>query len=462
MIDKRLIGMMGDSKRYIAKNVALQWLALAANVAMIFAVSRYLGALYDQLTIGDTMAGAPNLPLTLGIVAAALLVRAACTRGAAAASYNASRTVKKTLRSAIYEKLLRLGGGLHPELCPPPRWCSWQAEGVEQLETYFGAYLPQFFYSHAGARSPCLWCCAPVSVKAAVVLMVCVPLIPVVHRGSAEICQAAAGQILGAVCRSGRHLPGKPAGPDHPEDLPGRRSPATRQMNREAEHFRKVTMKVLTMQLNSIIVMDVIAYGGAALGIGMAARELCGRSRRPEPACSAILLLSADFFLPMRAAGLLLPRGHERHGRQRQDLPACWICPKPPAGDCRSFPDAEHDIHCSVTCAFPMQPDREMLHGVNLRLLPRAVLPPWWARAGCGKSTIAAVLMGRAHGLYRQRDHGRRRSCRDVNETALLRKCHAVSAISSYLFKGHGGARTCSMAAPHRRTTTPCGLCWSR
>ena len=62
MIDKRLIGMMGDSKRYIAKNVALQWLALAANVAMIFAVSRYLGALYDQLTIGDTMAGAPNLP----------------------------------------------------------------------------------------------------------------------------------------------------------------------------------------------------------------------------------------------------------------------------------------------------------------------------------------------------------------------------------------------------------------
>ena len=75
MIDKRLIGMMGDSKRYIAKNVALQWLALAANVAMIFAVSRYLGALYDQLTIGDTMAGAPNLPLTLGIVAAALLVR---------------------------------------------------------------------------------------------------------------------------------------------------------------------------------------------------------------------------------------------------------------------------------------------------------------------------------------------------------------------------------------------------
>ena len=95
MIDKRLIGMMGDSKRYIAKNVALQWLALAANVAMIFAVSRYLGALYDQLTIGDTMAGAPNLPLTLGIVAAALLVRAAAASVTPLLKRSRSRTTTR-------------------------------------------------------------------------------------------------------------------------------------------------------------------------------------------------------------------------------------------------------------------------------------------------------------------------------------------------------------------------------
>lgn len=135
MIDKRLIGMMGDSKRYIARNVALQWLALAASIAMIFAVSRYLGALYDQLTIGDCMAGAPNLPLTLAVMAAALLVRAAD------ASYNASRTVKKTLRSAIYEKLLRLGGG-YTQAAHTAEVLQLAGEGVEQVETYFGAYLP--------------------------------------------------------------------------------------------------------------------------------------------------------------------------------------------------------------------------------------------------------------------------------------------------------------------------------
>ena len=154
MIDKRLIGMMGDSKRYIAKNVALQWLALAANVAMIFAVSRYLGALYDQLTIGDTMAGAPNLPLTLGIVAAALLVRAACTRGAAAASYNASRTVKKTVR---FTKNCCAWAAATPKLCPPPRYCSWQAKASSSWRPTL-ARTCRSFSTPCWRLSPCLWC----------------------------------------------------------------------------------------------------------------------------------------------------------------------------------------------------------------------------------------------------------------------------------------------------------------
>ena len=101
MINKRLIAMMGDSKRYIARNVALQWVALLANIAMIFAVSAFLaGLVYGQ----------GSLPAALLVLLGALVVRFFCTRGAASASYNASRTVKKTLRAAIYEKLLRLGG----------------------------------------------------------------------------------------------------------------------------------------------------------------------------------------------------------------------------------------------------------------------------------------------------------------------------------------------------------------
>lgn len=101
MINKRLIGMMGDSKRYIAQNVVLQWVALLANIAMIFAVSAFLAGL---------CAGQGDLPAALLVLLAALIVRFFCTQGAASASCNASRTVKKTLRAAIYEKLLRLGG----------------------------------------------------------------------------------------------------------------------------------------------------------------------------------------------------------------------------------------------------------------------------------------------------------------------------------------------------------------
>ena len=101
MINKRLISMMGDSKRYIAWNVVLQFLALLANIVMIFAVSLFLTGLVRR---------EPDLPTALLYILGALIVRFFCTRGAASASYNASCTVKKTLRAAIYEKLLRLGG----------------------------------------------------------------------------------------------------------------------------------------------------------------------------------------------------------------------------------------------------------------------------------------------------------------------------------------------------------------
>ena len=160
MINKRLISMMGDSKRYIAWNVVLQFLALLANIVMIFAVSRFLAGLPD---------GTPDLPAALLYILGALIVRFFCTRGAASASYNASCTVKKTLRAAIYEKLLRLGGS-YTQAVPTAEVLQLAGEGVEQLETYFGAYLPQFFYAMI-APVTLFIALAPVSLRAAVILM---------------------------------------------------------------------------------------------------------------------------------------------------------------------------------------------------------------------------------------------------------------------------------------------------
>ena len=420
MIDKRLIGMMGDSKRYIAKNVALQWLALAANVAMIFAVSRYLGALYDQLTIGDTMAGAPNLTLTLGIVAAALLVRAACTRGAAAASYNASRTVKKTLRSAIYEKLLRLGGS-YIQAVPTAEVLQLAGEGVEQLETYFGAYLPQFFYAML-APVTLFVVLAPVSVKAAVILMICVPLIPFSIVAVQKFAKRLLGKYWGQYAALGdsflENLQGLTTLKIYQADEARHQA-----MNREAEHFRKVTMKVLTMQLNSIIVMDIIAYGGAALGIGIAARELAvGHVSLSGALC--ILLLSADFFLPMRALGSYF---HVAMNGMAASDKIFKLLDLPEAAGKTAEPDADCAIHCR-DLHFGYAAEKETLHGLNLDF-PRGSFTALVGESGCGKSTIAAVLTGRA-----------------VKESALLKNVTLVS-LGSHLFKGTV-AENLRMAAP--------------
>ncbi len=203
MIDKRLIGMMGDSKRYIAKKRGAAMAGSGRQCGHDLCgqpLFRSLARPADHRRHG--MAGAPNLPLTLGIVAAALLVRAACTRGAAAASYNASRTVKKTLRSAIYEKLLRLGGS-YTQAVPTAEVLQLAGEGVEQLETYFGAYLPQFFYAML-APVTLFVVLAPVSVKAAVILMICVPLIPVSIVAVQKFAKRLLGKYWGQVCRPGR------------------------------------------------------------------------------------------------------------------------------------------------------------------------------------------------------------------------------------------------------------------
>lgn len=436
MIDKRLIGMMGDSKRYIAKNVALQWLALAANVAMIFAVSRYLGALYDQLTIGDTMAGAPNLPLTLGIVAAALLVRAACTRGAAAASYNASRTVKKTLRSAIYEKLLRLGGS-YTQAVPTAEVLQLAGEGVEQLETYFGAYLPQFFYAML-APVTLFVVLAPVSVKAAVILMICVPLIPVSIVAVQKFAKKLLGKYWGRYAALGdsflENLQGLTTLKIYQAD--GARHAA---MNREAEHFRKVTMKVLTMQLNSIIVMDVIAYGGAALGIIVAAHEF-NANRVTLPGALCIILLSADFFLPMRALGSYFHVAMNGMAASDKIFKLLDL----PEGSART---AQLGADCAIACRdlhFGYTTEKETLHGLNLDF-PQGSFTALVGESGCGKSTIAAVLTGRVSGYTGHVTIGGQ-ELSAVSEASLLKNVTLVS-LGSHLFKGTV-ADNLRMAAP--------------
>lgn len=171
MINKRLIGAVPESKKYIAGNVALQWCSLCANIAMMSAVTELFAALFAGSMTQS------KIVTTAVIALAAVAVRYGCTVGASRMGYLSSKAVKKTLRGAIYDKLLCLGAS-YSEQVKTSEVVQVAVEGIDQLETYFGAYLPQFFYAMLAPLTLFVVLCF-VSVPAAVVLLVCVPLIPV-------------------------------------------------------------------------------------------------------------------------------------------------------------------------------------------------------------------------------------------------------------------------------------------
>ena len=261
MLQKRLIEMVPEAKKHIAANVFLQWLSLLANIALTACVCVFLAGLV-------TGAALPAVPTALFCFAMAA-IRFLCMRAASWQGYLSCRRVKHTLREAIYQKLLRLGPS-YAQSTATSEIVQVACEGVEQLETYFSAYLPQLFYSLL----------APITLfavlsffyfPAALILFICVPLIPI----SIALVQTFAKKLLakywGQYTALGDHflenLQGLTTLKIYQTD--GERHA---QMNEQAEHFRRITMKVLTMQLNSITIMDLVRAISESAGIILAVR----------------------------------------------------------------------------------------------------------------------------------------------------------------------------------------------
>lgn len=417
MIDKRLIGTVPESRKYIAANVTLQWCGLAANVAMMMSVASLLAS---QLS---ARASSARLLTTAAVAAAAVLIRWLCTTGAARMSDLSSRAVKKTLRTQIYEKLLRLGAS-YSEHVSTAEVVQVAVEGVDQLETYFGAYLPQFFYAMLAPLTLFAVLCF-VNVPAAIVLLVCVPLIPAAIAAVQTWAKKLLSRYWGQYTKLGdtflENLQGLTTLKIYQAD--GLRNDV---MNEEAEKFRKITMKVLTMQLNSVTIMDVIAYGGAALGVILAATQY----RAGHVALSGallIILLSADFFIPMRQLGSFFHIA--MNGMAASDkIFRLLDLPEPPART-QACPDG--DIVCRGL-HFSYTPEREILHGLDL-VFPAGSFTSIVGASGCGKSTIASILMGRSRGYTGAVTVGGV-PLADISEDSLMRHITYVSH-QSYLFK---------------------------
>lgn len=420
MINKRLIGTVAESKKYIAGNVILQWCSLTANIALMLSISRMLAELFRG------SASVQLFTVTGIVVILALAVRFFCSIGAAKMGYFSSKAVKKSLREKIYQKLLRLGSSYNEQV-KTSEVVQVAVEGVDQLETYFGAYLPQFFYAMLAPLTLFIVLCF-VNVAAAVVLLICVPLIPV----AIAAVQTWAKKLLSKYWGQYTEL-----GDTFLENLQGLttlkiyQADAFKQqeMNEQAEKFRKITMKVLTMQLNSITIMDLIAFGGAALGVIMAVTQYQSGGVSLE-GCLLIILLAADFFIPMRQLGSFFHIA--MNGMAASDKIFRLLDleeTKPEITE--SFPSG-HTIRCSGL-SFSYEPDREILHSVDLTF-PQGSFTALVGESGCGKSTLASILMGRNKGYTGSVSVGGV-PLSSIQEESLLRNITYISH-QSYLFKG--------------------------
>lgn len=293
MIKKRLLALMAESKTYIIQNIFWQWLGLLSSIITMGTAGWLFQIVWDgAISLSDCLPAAIVIFLCVGL-------RACCSRRASAASANAGNDVKQELRRCLYEKLTRLGSSYH-EKVPTSEAVQVAVEGVEQLEVYFGKYIPQLFYSIL-APITLFVVLAFVSLKASLVLLICVPLIPLTIMGVQKLAKRLLGRYWGIYTELGdsflENLQGLTTLKIYQAD-----EQKAQEMDQEAEHFRKITMKVLMMQLNSIIVMDVVAYGGAALGMIAVLREFSAGTVSLGGTVTMILL-SAEFFIPMRLLG---------------------------------------------------------------------------------------------------------------------------------------------------------------
>ena len=417
MINKRLINTVKESKKFIAGNVLCQWLSLAANITMMGAIAGMLQNLY---------AGTErHMALTAGIGAAAAAVRFLCAVTASRMWYLSSRAVKKTLREMIYRKLLRLGASYKAQ-ANTSEVVQVAVEGVDQLETYFGAYLPQLFYAML-APLTLFGVLSFVNLPSAIVLLVCVPMIPVtiilVQRWAKKLLNKYWGQYTALGDTYLENLQGLTTTKIYQAD-----AFKHREMNEQSEKFRKITMKVLTMQLNSITIMDLIAYGGAALGVIMATTQF--RAGHVDLAgCILIILLAADFFLPMRLLGSFFHIA--MNGMAASDKIFKLLDLPEPEQKTEVVP-ADCTIECS-NLRFSYEADREILHGVNMHF-PKGSFTAIVGESGSGKSTISALLMGRNKGYTGDIRVGGI-SLSEISEESLMENFTCISH-NSYLFKG--------------------------
>ena len=419
MINKRLVRLLSDGKKYIYGNIFFQWINLIANIVAIFLISGFISDTYYG-NVTDA-----KLVRLIVILAIAVLTRVICNVASSKLSYLSSKKVKQVLRHKIMEKMLTLGSSYN-EKVRTSEVVQVSVEGVEQIETYFGLYLPQLFYSLL-APLTLFAVIVFMSFTPAIVLLLCVPLIPI----SIAAVQTFAKKLLAKYW--GRYTG---LGDTFLENLQGLTTLKiyqadeykNKKMNEEAEEFRKITMKVLTMQLNSITIMDLVAYGGAALGIILTVRQFVAGNIRLEQAI-AIILLSADFFIPMRQLGSFFHIA--MNGMAAIDKIFKILDLEVPEEKTKSLPEKGSIMVENLSFAY--DESHNVLNDISIELLEQGMVSLVGA-SGSGKSTMASLLMKRSKN-YSGKIFVGEVDFNEISEKSVMDNITYISH-SSYIFKG--------------------------
>ena len=379
MINKKLLSFDRGALRYVGLNVLFQWLGMLCNVVFVKSIA---------LLVSTAVMGALDaelLRMNLLLCLCTVPLRFASTMLASGMSDRASKDVKRTLRSNIYAKLTHLGPN-YTETVATSEVVMLASEGVEQIDTYFAKYLPQLFYSLL-APVTLFVLLVGVHARSAIILLCCVPLIPM----SIVAVQKFAKKLLNKYWGEYTTL-----GDSFLENIQGLTTLKIyqadgwkhEQMNAQAERFRKITMKVLTMQLNSVTLMDLMAYGGAGLGI-ISAVSAFAAGQLSLRATLTIVLLAADFFLPLRLLGSYFHIAMNG-AASAEKIFKLLAAEEPSDGD--RVPGEDTTLRLEHV-TFGYEKDRTILNDVSFTI-PQGSFVSLVGESGCGKSTIAALLSG--------------------------------------------------------------------
>ncbi|WP_122638533.1 ABC transporter ATP-binding protein/permease [Romboutsia sp. Marseille-P6047] len=382
MLDKRLLSICKEPKKYIFLTVIANWISVICNIGIILFVGEIINKLFNN-----------DFSFNLGgyviYLASLMIIRFISNFMAGKFSHNSSGQVRSILREKIYKKLLDLGVNYSDALSTSST-VQIAVDGVEQLEIYFGKFLPQLFYGILGPLT-LFAVMATISLKAALVLLVCIPLIPISIAAVMKLAKKLLSKYWGIYTNLGDSFLENLQGLTTLKifDLDEEKND---EMNKEAETFRKVTMKVLTMQLSSITIMDLIAFGGSALGILIAVNEL-SRGNVTVGGAVVIILLSSEFFIPLRLLGSFFHVATNGMAASEKMFKLLDTELEEESEISKEDINKLKDISINIEKVnFSYNKDRQILGNINIEVKNKSMVA-LVGESGCGKSTITNLLL---------------------------------------------------------------------